>query len=295
MGDGFNMRLTLILILLLSLSAASRQEQLAPETDLANAPLVKLEELFAHPERYDRRIVRVNALWVNGYHGAVVCPIDDEHHCIGASLECPKTERCKEMDKVLQQSLKAGPTGEFWDKRGRLSVVGRFKDTREWGQNSHRFVLKVLNVEGVSPKPSGNVSAPDSPFDTYGNLCFEDEKARLDNFAIALQQNPDFIGLIFVNAGNQSCAGEARYRADRARKWIGKRGIKPGRIIVKDVGFEEEVATTLLLWPKDKPPYEGLPGRLARSEVKIFRHCRGRIFRPVKCPIDSARITKACS
>ena len=55
--------------------------------------------------------------------------------------------------------------------------------------------------------------SPDSPFDSYGNICFEDEKARLDNFAIALQQNPEWIGYIVVYAGNESCAGEAQYRA----------------------------------------------------------------------------------
>ena len=59
------------------------------------------------------------------------------------------------MNKVLDQNLKAGPTGEFWDMRGRLSVVGRFKDTKERRRNSPRFFLEVLNVEGVLPKPSG--------------------------------------------------------------------------------------------------------------------------------------------
>ena len=150
------MRLTPILLLLASLSAAFRQEQVGPtKADLANAPLVKIEELVAHPEQYDRLIIRVNALWVNGYHGAFVCPIDNEHPCIGIYLECPESERCKDMNKVLAQNLKADPTGEFWDMRGRLSVVGRFKDTKERGRNSPRFFLEVLNIEGVLPKSSG--------------------------------------------------------------------------------------------------------------------------------------------
>lgn len=149
------MRLTPILFLLVSLSAAFRQEQVAPtKTELANAPLVKIEELVAHPEQYDKLIVRVNALWVDGYHGAVVCPVDDEHHCIGVYLECPESERCKDMRKVLDQNLKAGASGELWDMQGRLSLVGRFKDTKEQRRNSPRFFLEVLNIEGVSPKPS---------------------------------------------------------------------------------------------------------------------------------------------
>jgi hypothetical protein len=145
------------------------------------------------------------------------------------------------------------------------------------------FIFLFLFVHST-PAPSKNVFAPDSPFDTYGDICFEDEKARLDNFAIALQQNPNWIGLVVVYAGSQSCAGEARYRANRAKKWVIGRGIEPDRIIVRDAGYEDDVATTLLLWPKDKPAYEGLSGRLARSEVKIFRHCRSKIFRSRKCP-----------
>ena len=145
------------------------------------------------------------------------------------------------------------------------------------------FICLFLLVHST-PAPSHNVSAPDAPFDSYRDLCFEEEKARLDNFAIALQQNPAWIGLVMVYAGRRSCAGEARYRAQRAKKWIMKRGIEPDRIVVKDAGYEEEVTTTLLMWPKDKPLYPELPGRLADSEVKIFRHCRNNIFRPRKCP-----------
>ena len=40
--------------------------------------------------------------------------------------------------------------------------------------------------------------APDHALDSYGNICWEDEKARLDNFAIELQNSPDKRGLIIV-------------------------------------------------------------------------------------------------
>jgi hypothetical protein len=145
------MRLTPILLLLISLSAAFGQQKVAPtKADVANAPLVTIEELFAHPEQYDGLIIRVNALWVNGYHGAFVCHIDGDN-CIGVSLECPESERCQDMRKVLNQNLKAGPSGEFWDTRGRLFVIGRFKDTKEERRNDFRFFLNVLNVEGQLP------------------------------------------------------------------------------------------------------------------------------------------------
>ncbi len=125
--------------------------------------------------------------------------------------------------------------------------------------------------------------APDSPFDSYGNICFEDEKARLDNFAIALQQNPKWIGYIVVYAGNESCAGEAQYRANRAKRWVVRRGVAAQRVIVKNGGYRTDVTTQLQPWPTDKPPYEILQGELSFKDVKIFKHCK--IYRPRMCPV----------
>jgi hypothetical protein len=78
-------------------------------------------------------------------------------------------------------------------------------------------VLSILSLLVFCVSPVKCRLAPDSPFDSYGNLCFEDEKARLDNFAITLEQNPNFIGYIVVYAGNESCAGEAQFRGNRAK------------------------------------------------------------------------------
>ena len=136
---------------------------------------------------------------------------------------------------------------------------------------------------------SGNSMSPDEGFDNYGDLCWEDETARLDNFAITLQQNPRFVGHIIVYAGRQSCEGEARYRANRAKKWVVSRGVKPDRIIVRDGGYLTDVTTYLQPWPQDKPPYAQDFPRLTPAEVTVFRHCRNRIFRPRKCPTTSDR------
>ena len=142
--------------------------------------------------------------------------------------------------------------------------------------------------------PARNVPTPNSPFDTYGDICFEDEKAHLDNFAIALQQNPDWIGYVVVYAGRESCDSEVRYRGNRAKKWVVSRGIKANRVIVRDAGYLDEVTTRLQPWPKDKLPYQVLPGHLTRSEVKILRHCRSKILRQGNVRIGKVRITKPC-
>lgn len=151
----------------------------------------------------------------------------------------------------------------------------------------HMLPLLVSLLIFHSTPASGNTSLPDQGFDEYGDLCWEDEKARLDNFAIALQQNSRFLGYIIVYAGRRSCEGEPMYRANRAKKWVVSRGVKPDRIIIRDGGYLTDVTTYLQPWPQDKPPYELVAVTLNRSEVKVFRHCRSRILRPRKCPMTS--------
>lgn len=151
------------------------------------------------------------------------------------------------------------------------------------------LIVSCLILHSTSASP-GNLFSPDQGFDEYGDLCWEDEKARLDNFAIQLQQDPRFLGYIIVYAGRRSCEGEANYRANRAKKWVVSRGVKADRIILKDGGYLEDVTTYLQPWPKDKPPYKHLlPGQLSLADVKVFRHCRNRIFRPRKCPMTTDR------
>jgi len=71
----------------------------------------------------------------------------------------------------------------------------------------------------------------DQWFDSYGDLSWEDEKAHLDNFAIALQNDSDSIGYIIVYAGRRSCIGEAKDRALRAKKYLVQtRAIEASRI-----------------------------------------------------------------
>ena len=49
---------------------------------------------------------------------------------------------------------------------------------------------------------------PNSPFDSYGVIRWEDEKARLDNFAIQLQHDEKALGFILVFDRTGGCPGE---------------------------------------------------------------------------------------
>jgi hypothetical protein len=60
-------------------------------------------------------------------------------------------------------------------------------------------------------------------FDEYGNIRFNDEKARLDNYAIQLQNEPTSQGYIIAFG---SCDAEGQTRGNRAKDYlVNTRGI----------------------------------------------------------------------
>lgn len=84
------------------------------------------------------------------------------------------------------------------------------------------------------------------PIDRYRNLKFEDEKARLDNFAITLIQEPPMRGFIVVSAGEGVRPEEARRKARRALSYVtNKRGIDPARVVLVYDGLSDG---TTVLW-----------------------------------------------
>jgi len=88
---------------------------------------------------------------------------------------------------------------------------------------------------------------PARKFDEYGNIRFNDEKARLDNYAITLQNEPGSSATIIVYG---SCAGEAQQRGDRAKDYlVNTRGIEAGRITVVDAGCTEDLKVQLWIVP----------------------------------------------
>ncbi|MGI8565261.1 MAG: PKD domain-containing protein [Pyrinomonadaceae bacterium] len=89
-----------------------------------------------------------------------------------------------------------------------------------------------------------------SKFDEYGNIRFNDEKARLDNFAIQLQNDPTARATIIAYGGRRGRRGEAQARANRARDYlVNTRGIDAGRIDTVDGGYREDLTVELYIVP----------------------------------------------
>nr|AIA12587.1 PKD domain protein [uncultured bacterium] len=92
-------------------------------------------------------------------------------------------------------------------------------------------------------------------FDEYGNISRDDEKARLDNFAIQLQQEPDSQGYIIVYAGRRTRPGDAQKRLDRARDYLTSlRGIDARRLVTLEGGTREDLTVELWIVPTGAAP-----------------------------------------
>ena len=126
---------------------------------------------------------------------------------------------------------------------------------------------KIVAVNPLPP-PSGH------PFDNYGDIQFSSEKARLDNFAIQIQNYPGSRGAIFTYTGKVTYKGEALDRLRRAKNYLVKvRGLKSERILTIDAGYDTDVTTYLVVVPPGAtvPTFES---RLPITEVQFTKRKR---------------------
>ena len=122
-------------------------------------------------------------------------------------------------------------------------------------------VTATLELGGLDPACSRTASCsttvktpiqPPTKFDEYGDIRFNDEKARLDNYAIQLQNSPGAQGYI-IAYGN--CEGAAQARADRAKDYlVNTRGIDAGRLVTIDGGCRSDLTVELWIVPTGATP-----------------------------------------
>lgn len=157
-----------------------------------------------------------------------------------------------------------------------ISYIPSAKD-KSASCGEYKYALPV--EEGAKLK-----SIEQYPLDTYGDIPFEDAKARLDNFVIELQmlraRDPKWQGYIIVYAGRRAYAGEAQFMADCAKNYLVKvREVDADSLVAADGGFREELRVELYLSPKDVYPpllmptvspkkVEILPGKLRSCEQR---------------------------
>jgi hypothetical protein len=182
--------------------------------------------------------------------------------CPVVSVSCPSDVGPGEPI-TFTASVSGGEAGATWTYNWSVSAgtisggQGTSTITVDTAGLSGQSVTATVSIGGADPICTGTTAScttnirtpPAEPrkFDEYGNIRFNDEKARLDNFAIQLQNDPTATATIIVYG---SCAGEAQQRGDRAKDYlVNTRGIEAGRITVVDGGCRSDLTVQLWIVP----------------------------------------------
>jgi hypothetical protein len=105
-------------------------------------------------------------------------------------------------------------------------------------------------------------------FDECINCTFDDQKARLDNLAVELQNDPTLTGHIIAYGGRTSPIGRVEILMTRARDYLtNERGIDGSRIVTVNGGFREGDSVELWLVPRGATAPRATP-TVQAGEVK---------------------------
>ena len=141
-----------------------------------------------------------------------------------------------------------------------------------------RSVTATVDVGGLPERCRISASCSTSPIcivlsrkvGEYDNISIGEEKARLDNFAIELGNNPTAQGYLLAYAGRHARVGEATVRAERAKDYlVNNRGIDGSRVVALDGGHREELTIELYIVPTGAVPPPAAP-TVDPSEVQII-------------------------
>ena len=87
-------------------------------------------------------------------------------------------------------------------------------------------------------------------YDECNKCAFDDQKARLDNLAVELQNDPSTRTYIIAYGGRMSPLNQVEKLMSRARDYlVTQRGIDPSRLVVVNGGFREQDSVELWLVP----------------------------------------------
>lgn len=102
--------------------------------------------------------------------------------------------------------------------------------------------------------------SPATQFDVCCSCSFDDQKARLDNLAVALQNDPTATTYVIAYGGRTSRIGTADLLGTRAQDYlVAQRGIDQSRITVLNGGFREEDCVELWIVPSGATPPQPTP------------------------------------
>ena len=209
------------------------------------------------------------------------CEVIPPPPCPTVSVSCPDTVTVG-TPMTFTASVTGGdpnvtPTYNWTVSAGTISSgQGTSTITVDTTGTGGQSITATVTVGGYPPPCSVSSSCTTSiplvktprKVDEYGNIRFNDEKARLDNFAIELQNDPTAQGYLICYGGRRGRAGEAQRRCDRAKDYlVTTRQIDASRIVTVDGGYKEELSVELWIVPSGATPPTATP-TVQPSDVK---------------------------
>jgi len=120
--------------------------------------------------------------------------------------------------------------------------------TADDGSSDPACAQTVQAVSVIAPVEKKMIVARE--FDECNNCTFDDQKARLDNLAVELQNDPSTRGYIIAYGGRMSPLGQVEKLMTRARDYlVTQRGIDVSRLVIVNGGFREEDSVELWIVP----------------------------------------------
>lgn len=178
----------------------------------------------------------------------------------------------------------ARPTFRWTVSHGRiLSGQGEERVTVGELEGGAKLVTAEVEVLGL---PAGcesrrrmttGVGVVPYKFDEYGDIRLGDEKARLDNFSVRLENEPELVAYVVAYGARRGRRGEARRRAERAAEYLTSvRVTEPARVRVVDGGLRESLAVELWLSTRGGPAPVPTPNVAPKSAPRTPRKGRRR-------------------
>ena len=188
--------------------------------------------------------------------------------CPNVSIICPENA---ELGQVLafRSNVTGGTPGVVpiynWTVSAGTIIGGQGTDTIRVdtsGLSGGQTVTASLSMGGYTLDCSAtcSVSFPIQvecrKFDEYSDIAYNDEKARLDNYAIELQNDPTSTAYIIVYPGTRGRPGDVQRRTTRAVEYlVNSRGITANRIVTLVGPVRDHLLVELWLCPQGaKPP-----------------------------------------
>lgn len=186
--------------------------------------------------------------------------------CPSVSVSCPEagTENAPVTFSAVVNGGTPGITATYnWTvSAGRItSGQGTPRITVDTTGLAGQTVRATLDVNGFGmPCPAScAVAIPivNKPhkFDEYYDIARNDEKARLDNYAIQLQQEPGSQGYVLVYPARKATSTQAQARAQRIVDYlVNTRGLDTSRVVVTMGPAREDWMFELWVVPEGAPP-----------------------------------------